>query len=92
MAIVDLWKSERGLIAVALILAATVLTALSVLTPERWDQWSTFVKWIFVTYTAGKTITGAVSLVTDAKKTNSSTDGKPALTPAEVTQPTGTTP
>jgi hypothetical protein len=62
-AITDLWKSERGLIAVALIVAATVLTALSVLTPERWEQWSSFVKWIFITYTAGKTLTGAAVIM-----------------------------
>jgi hypothetical protein len=61
-AITDLWKSERGIITVALIIAATVLTALSVLTPERWEQWSSFVKWIFITYTAGKTTTSVMSI------------------------------
>jgi hypothetical protein len=62
-AIADLFKSERGLVTIALIIAATVLTTMSVLTAERWGQWSEFVKWIFITYTAGKTVTSSVSIV-----------------------------
>jgi hypothetical protein len=72
-AITDIWKSERGIIAIALIIAATVLTTLSILTPERWEQWSSFVKWIFITYTAGKTITGATSIMKGSGADDTST-------------------
>lgn len=59
-AITDLWKSERGLLAVLIIVAATVLTALSKMTI---DSWQTFVMGIFITYAAGKTVTGAVAIL-----------------------------
>lgn len=83
-AVTDLWKSERGIIAVSLIIAATVLTALSVLTPERWEQWSTFVKWIFVTYTAGKTVTTAASIFKGGDE-DVADPVTPAATPATPT-------
>lgn len=70
-AIGDLWKSERGLISVALIIAATVLSALGMLTVQ---QWLDYTKWIFVTYAAAKTITGSVLLAgaaADARKAKS---------------------
>ena len=60
-AILDLWKSERGLVAVALIAAATVITGLGFITPE---QWVDYTKWIFVTYAASKTITGSIAIAT----------------------------
>ena len=66
-AILDLWKSERGLIAVALIAAATTLCGLSVITV---DQWLDYTKWIFVTYATAKTITGAVGIATSQPKTD----------------------
>lgn len=62
-AIADLWKSERGLICVVLIIAATVLCAIRVLEAQQWDQWSSFVKWVFITYTAGKTVTGTAQVL-----------------------------
>lgn len=52
-ALVDLWKSERGLIAVALILAATTLSAVGTITAPQWLE---FTKWIFVAYASAKTI------------------------------------
>lgn len=54
-AIADLWKSERGLVAITLIVATTVLCAISVITAA---QWLDYTKWIFVTYAAAKTVTG----------------------------------
>lgn len=59
-AIADLWSSERGIIAVALIIAATVLAATHTITI---DQWSDYTKWIFVTYAAAKTVTGTATLI-----------------------------
>lgn len=73
-AITDLWKSERGLIAVALIAAATALCGLSVITVQ---QWLDYTKWIFVTYAAAKTITGSVGIVA------AQPDGKPGWSQME---------
>jgi len=60
-ALKDLWKSERGLIMVALIAAVTVLCGLGYVTEA---QWLDYTKWIFVTYVAGKTVTGGIALAT----------------------------
>lgn len=58
-AISDLWKSERGLLAILLVLTAGVLAGLGYMTTIEWTD---FAKWIFVTYTAGKTVTGAFQI------------------------------
>ena len=60
-AITDLWKSERGLLAVLIIVAASVLAGLDKMTVA---DWQTFVMGIFIAYAAGKTVTGAVQLMT----------------------------
>jgi hypothetical protein len=59
-AITDLWKSERGILAVIIIAAATVLAALERMTVA---DWQTFVTGIFITYAAGKTVTGVASIM-----------------------------
>jgi hypothetical protein len=59
-AITDLWKSERGLLAVLIIVAASVLTGLDKMTVA---DWQTFVMGIFIAYAAGKTVTGAVAIM-----------------------------
>jgi hypothetical protein len=56
-AIKDLLNSERGIVALTLIIAVTVLCALEKVTTQQWIDFST---WIFVTYAAAKTITGAI--------------------------------
>lgn len=58
-ALSDLWKSERGLVAIALIIAATVLTAISIMTVDAWYKFTLI---IYGTYAAAKTTTGAVAL------------------------------
>ena len=58
-AITDLWKSERGLLAVLLVITAGVLAGLGYMTTPEWTE---FAKWIFITYTAGKTVTGAIQI------------------------------
>jgi len=58
-ALADLWKSERGLIAVALLIAATTLCGMAVITVQ---QWMDFAKWIFTTYAVAKTVTGVVAI------------------------------
>lgn len=64
-ALLDLWKSERGLIAVALIAAATTLCGLGIIDVTAWLDYT---KWIFVTYAAAKTVTGAVGMATAPAK------------------------
>jgi hypothetical protein len=58
-ALSDLWKSERGLLAVLLVAAAGTLAGLGHMTTPQWTE---FAQWIFVTYTAGKTVTGALEI------------------------------
>lgn len=60
-ALKDLWQSERGLVAVALIAAISVMFGLGRITSE---QWSDLTRWIFLTYVGGKTVTGAVAMAT----------------------------
>ena len=59
-ALKNLWNSERGLVAIALIAAVTVLCGMQQVTVEQWLDYS---KWIFVTYAAAKTVTGAAALI-----------------------------
>ncbi len=68
-AIKDLLNSERGIVALALIVAATVLCAIGSISTQQWLDYST---WIFTTYAAAKTITGAIVAAKAA----------PALSPA----------
>ena len=58
-ALTDLWKSERGLLAVVLVVTAGILAGLGYMATADWTE---FAKWIFVTYTAGKTVTGAIQI------------------------------
>lgn len=53
-----LFNSEKALAGFALIIAATVLTAIGKL---EVDAWVNYTKWIFAFYVAGKTVQGAVS-------------------------------
>lgn len=59
-AITDLWRSERGLLAVLIIIAASVFVAIGKMPVASWE---TFVMVIFGTYAAGKTITTAVETI-----------------------------
>jgi hypothetical protein len=58
-ALTDLWKSERGLLTALILIGASILAGVAILTAE---QWMDFTKFIFVTYVSGKTVTGAVSI------------------------------
>jgi hypothetical protein len=60
-ALTDLFKSERGLLGLALLVAATVLTALGHMSI---DQWQTFSMVVFGTYVAGKTASGVAYALT----------------------------
>ncbi|MGH7179221.1 MAG: hypothetical protein ACREJC_17725 [Tepidisphaeraceae bacterium] len=77
-AITDLWKSERGILAVAIIIAATVLAALSMMSVA---DWQTFVTGIFITYAGSKTVTGTVAIL------KGTTEPPPAPAPAPIPAP-----
>jgi hypothetical protein len=80
-AIADLWKSERGLLAVLLVIGATVLTALSQMTIQQWQDYTL---WIFGLYAGSKTVTGAVALF---KGGTAEPEAAPAPTPAPASVP-----
>jgi len=73
-ALADLWKSERGLIAVALLIAATTLCGMAVITVQ---QWMDFAKWIFTTYAVAKTVTGVVAIAKSSVPVEQSTSISP---------------
>lgn len=53
----DLVASEHGVFCLVLVLAATLLAALRIITGQ---DWITFAQWIGVTLVASKTITSSV--------------------------------
>lgn len=60
-AFADLFNSERGLLTILLVTAATVLCAIGKLDVT---DWTAYTKWALVIYTTGKTATGVVSAIT----------------------------
>lgn len=84
-ALKDLWNSERGLLALAIIIASTVLTALDKMTIDAWQSMTLY---IFGIYAAGKTITGAVGMITG--KTADAPVTAPAAAPAPAAAATPT--
>src|SRR5574337_765928 len=53
----DLLDSERGIAFILLLITATVLAALHVITPQ---DWITFAKWLAVTLIGSKTVTAPI--------------------------------
>lgn len=84
-AIKDLFNSERGLIGLLLILGATTLAILGKMPVAEWETYSQI---IFGVYVGGKTITGAVGMLTGKADAPADAAAKPAaptaapLTPA----------
>lgn len=78
-AITDLLKSERGILAVLLIIAATVLAALGHMTEGSWREYTLY---IFSVYAGVKTVTGAVQLW---KGQEAEADPATTTTPAPAT-------
>lgn len=56
-ALTNFWNSERGLFAIVLVLAVTVMACIGTI---DFDAWERVIKWISGFYIGGKTITGAV--------------------------------
>jgi hypothetical protein len=86
-AIKDLLNSERGIVALSLIISVTVLCALGSISTQQWLDYS---KWIFVTYAAAKTVTGAIvaakAIPASSPVAVDSADGKlTPVVPATVT-------
>ncbi|MEX2716740.1 MAG: hypothetical protein Q6370_010605 [Candidatus Sigynarchaeota archaeon] len=68
-AIVDLLKSERGILALGLVIASTVLAGLGSMTVEMWKEFNLY---IFGIYVAGKTATGVTGILTSSKSSTAS--------------------
>jgi len=83
-ALTDLWKSERGLLTVLIIIAATALTALGHMTIEMWKEMTLY---IFGIYVAGKSVTGAIGLFKGTLSPDAASPA-PALAPAPTPAPT----
>lgn len=73
-ALSDLFSTGKGIIAMALLIGATVLTALGRMTV---DQWTNFAEWIFGTYAAAKAATTIATTIA----------GRPTATPGATTAP-----
>lgn len=70
----DLFGSEKGILCLLVIVAATVLTGLGQMNVE---QWTTFVEIVFGTYAVGKTATGVAGIIV-----NRPGSGDPAAAPS----------
>lgn len=76
-ALKDLLQSERGLVAISLMVLTTVLYGIGHLDAE---QWLAHTKWIFVTYTASKTVTSTIEATkAPAKQSSASTAPSPVV-------------
>lgn len=82
-AITDLFNSERGLLAVIIIIAATALCLANKLAVA---DWSTFTQFIFAAYVGGKTITGVAQIIKNPPT------GVAAAPVVEVIDPAGSVP
>lgn len=59
-ALLNLWNSERGLVAIAAVIAATVMVFTGHMTMDKWQEFTT---WILTTYIAAKTATGIATAI-----------------------------
>lgn len=64
-ALPNLLHSEKALMALALLIAATVLTAMGLLPIT---EWKAFAQGVFLIYVGGKTIQGSTELIASAMK------------------------
>ncbi len=69
-------NSEKGIIAIALLIGATVLASIGKMTIASWQDYSI---WIFGIYTGGKSIQGAAAHLAGSAK---EPDTDKAVTPA----------
>ena len=60
MGLTDILKGERGLYAIALTIASTVLTALGRMTIDQWQNFNLYLYGIFATVKTATTVTGLI--------------------------------
>lgn len=90
MAIKDLLGSEKGFVALLLIIGATVLAGLDKVT---FDAWRDYTVWIFAIYAGTKTATSAVAMITgqtapaDLKPAEKTTAKMPMIEPPPEAKP-----
>ncbi len=60
MGIVDIWKSERGFLALAIVVAATVLTAMGTMTVTVWQE---TILGVYGFYAVSKGATGVAAII-----------------------------
>jgi hypothetical protein len=83
-ALTDLWKSERGLVAVLLIVCSTVLAGMGKITYAEWREQTLY---LFGIYASSKTVTSVADAVTSMKTPPAAAD--PAPTPVPTPAPAG---
>lgn len=77
-AILDLFKSERGFLGLALLLGGTVLAAIGKMPIDQWQEFSLYV---FGIYVAGKTVSGTVTALRDTAAAKADEAANKAATP-----------
>jgi hypothetical protein len=75
----DLLNSEKGVLAITLLIAITVLTALGKMTLAEWQNMAL---WVFGIYTGGKAVQGAAAQFSGRTKEIAPTTQAPASTSA----------
>jgi hypothetical protein len=75
-----LLNSEKALAIFALIVAATVLTALGDMSVAEWKEYT---MWLAGIYVSGKTVQGVAAVLADAKMETARINTGQALPPAE---------
>lgn len=81
-ALKDLFKSERGLFALAIVFASTLLCALGRMSVDAWQEMTLYV---FGIYATGKTVSSVVAVTKGAAQTEPAP--KPTKLP-EASEPT----
>ena len=81
----DIFKSERGVFTLLVLIMVTILTAIGKVTA---DQWIEFTKWLTVAFISGKTISHAVE--TMKPQTSSPSPSPPSPPPPPSPLPTAT--
>ena len=72
----NLLGSEKGVVALALLVGATVLTAVGTMTIQEWQEYSI---WIFGIYTGGKTAQGVAAQIGKKDPSTDTTTIDPSL-------------
>jgi hypothetical protein len=77
----DIFKSERGVFTLLVLIMVTILTAIGKVTA---DQWIEFTKWLTVAFISGKTISHAVETM---KTPTAAPSASPSPLPTATAQP-----